>query len=95
MWSEILATNSSINYKISSKKLQFGAEKCKKLCIKNSHDEVSCPELYIYGWKETVVKLIETGDMTIKDVFEGEDLMQKENSEKHLGDIVTNDGKNL
>ena len=90
-----LQQNSYINYKISSKKLQFGVKKCKKLCIGKSHDEVTCPDLYINGWKETVVKQIETGELTQKDIFEGEDLMQTEDNEKYLGDIVTNNGKNL
>ena len=32
--------------------------------------------------------------MTKKDIFEGEDIIQIEDSEKYLGDIVTNNGKN-
>ena len=35
-----------------------------------------------------------TGEYEQKDIYEGEDIMQKEESEKYLGDIVTNDGKN-
>ena len=29
------------------------------------------------------------------DILEGEDLMQTEDSEKYLGDIATNNGKNI
>ena len=86
--------NAFINYKIASKKLQFGADKCKKLCIGKSHSKITCPELTIDGWKEIVVKDIETGEATKKDIFEGEDVMQTEEKEKYLGDIITNDGTN-
>ena len=41
--------NAFSNYKISSKKLQFGVEKCKKLCIEKSHSELTCPDLTIDG----------------------------------------------
>ena len=84
--------NSYINYKISSKKLQFGSEKCKKLCIGKSHTEITCPDLIIDGWKEICVKQIETGEVTKKDIFEGEDIIQIEDSEKYLGDIVNTTG---
>ena len=77
------------------KKLQFGAAKCKKFCIGKTHEEVTCSDLYIDGWKEIVVKQIENGDLTDEDILEGEDLMQTEDSETYLGDIVTNNGKNL
>ena len=44
--------NSYVNYKIASKRLQFGVEKCKQLCIGKSHEELTCPNLIIDGWKE-------------------------------------------
>ena len=88
-----LQQNAYINYKISSKKLQFGAEKCKKLCIGKTHKELTCPDLNIDGWKEIVVKRIETGDLINKDIYEGEELILTEHNEKYLGDIVTDDGK--
>ena len=56
---------------------------------------MTCPDLYIDGWKEILVKQIETGDLNSKDILEGEDLMQTEDSEKYISDIVTNDGKNI
>ena len=86
--------NTFVNYKIASKRLQFGVDKCKKLCIGKTHSELTCPELSIDGWKEIVVKQIETGEITQKDIYLGEDLMKTEESEKYLGDIVTDDGKN-
>ena len=86
--------NAFLNYKISSKKLQFGVEKCKKLCIGKSHSELTCPDLTIDGWKEIVVKEIKTGEFKQKDILEGEDHMETVESEKYLGDIITDDGKN-
>ena len=61
--------NAFINYKIASKKLQYGAEKCKKLCIGKTHSETTCPDLTIDGWKEIVVTEIKTGEATLKDTF--------------------------
>ena len=52
--------NAYVNHKIASKKLQWGTEKCKKLQIGKSHSNESCPDLEIDGWKEVVVKQIET-----------------------------------
>ena len=40
------------------------------------------------------MKQITTGEVTQKYIFEGENLIQIEDSEKYLGDIVTNNGKN-
>ena len=74
--------NAFLNYKISSKKLQFGADKCKKLCIGKTHSEITCPDLTIDGWKEILVKEIETGELTQKDILEGEDHIETEESEK-------------
>ena len=62
--------------------MQFGAEKCKKLCIGKSHEELTCPDLIIDGWKEITVKQFITGEYEQKDIYEREDIMQNDESEK-------------
>ena len=66
-----LQMNSFINYKISSKKLQCGTEKCKKMHI-GSPQEIICPDLHVDGWAEECVKSFETGTTELNDVFIGE-----------------------
>ena len=86
--------SSYINYKAASKKLQWGTDKCNKMQVGKAHSNDTCPELAVDGWKEVVVKHIETGEMKIKDIYEGEDVLQIKQSEKYLGDIISDDGKN-
>ena len=43
--------NSFVNYKASSKKLQFGTQKCKKLHIGQQRQLHKCASLFIDGWK--------------------------------------------
>ena len=86
--------SSYINYKISSKNLQWGAGKCKKMRIGKAHKEVTCPEAIVDGWKENIVKDMKTGKFKVKDIYEGEDVLDIEMSEKYLGDIISNDGQN-
>ena len=45
------------------------------------------------GKKEIPVKQILIGEYEQEDIYEGKDIMQNEESEKSLGDIVTNDRK--
>ena len=48
--------NSYVRFKTNSKKLQFGAEKCKKLHIGKSWDEYKCLPLYVESWEEKEVE---------------------------------------
>ena len=86
--------NSFINYKISSKKLQCGTEKCKKMHIERPN-EMTCPELHVDGWAEECVNSFETGSTELNDVFKGEEKLLTTEAEKYLGDIISQDGKNL
>ena len=44
--------NSYISFKTNSKKLQFGAEKCRKLHIGKSCEKYKCLPLYVESWDE-------------------------------------------
>ena len=91
---ETVKLNSYINYKIGSKKLQCGIEKCKKMHIGKTYEDLTCPEVHIDGWKEKVVTDIKTGNIEIADICEGDALLQITQQEKYLGDIISEDGKN-
>ena len=48
---EAVKLNSYLNYKISSKKLQCGTQKCKKMHIGSTRKPSICRDLHIDGWK--------------------------------------------
>ena len=91
---DTVQSNSFINYKISSKKLQCGIERCKKMHIGRTQNEVTCPELYVDGWKEHYVNNVETNVVKVKDTYEGSAPINQTENEKYLGDILSSDGKN-
>ena len=82
--------NSFVNYKASSKKLQFGTEKCKKNHIGKNTVTHKCGPLFIDGWKEVQY---ENKNRKI-DFFQGKIMMEEKSEEKYLGDILSKDGKN-
>ena len=48
--------HSYITFKTSSKKLQFGADKCKKMHIGKTLQEHKCLPLYVDKWEEKEVE---------------------------------------
>ena len=84
--------NAYINAKTNLKKLQFGPDKCHKMHIgpKKSY----CPDLHIDSWKIENKTEIETKNIELIDVFEGEVEMEESEEEKYLGDYITSDGSN-
>ena len=87
--------NAYIKFKTSSKKLQFGAKKCKKMHIGKSFEEYKCQSLYVDKWEEKEVEDCESGKIRIEDICEGEDAMEEKSDEKYLGDVISKDGRNL
>ena len=87
--------NSYLKCKTSTKKLQFGIDKCKKIHIGKTHEEYKCQPIYVDKWTEHEEENKKTGIIEIKDVFEGEEVMGDSNSEKYLGDIISKDGRNI
>ena len=84
-----------IKCKTSSKKLQFGSQKCKKIHIGKSHEEHKCQPLYVDKWEEKEVEDFETGIIKIEDSCESEDVMEEKSEEKYLGDVISRDGRNI
>ena len=81
--------------KTDSKKLQFGAEKCKKLHIGKMKEEFKCQTLKVDNWKEIEIRNEETGISEIEDIVEGEEEMEVKMEEKYLGDVISTDGRNI
>ena len=86
--------NAFINCKTRTKKLQFGAPKCKKMHIGKKHEEFKCHDMFVDNWKEMDAKG-EDGQDNIEDVYIGNVKMEESEEEKYLGDIIAKDGKNL
>ena len=91
---ETIKSNSYINYKISSKKLQCGANKCKRMHIGSTRKPTICCDLIIDGWREKNVTCVETGVTHLEDAYEGDMLLETSLGERYLGDIISQDGKN-
>ena len=87
--------NSYMQCQTASKKLQFGATKCKKMHIGKQCEEYKCQPLYVDSWKEVEKENVDTGILEIEDKFEGEEIMEEKSEEKYLGDLISKDGRNL
>jgi hypothetical protein len=60
-----------ISLKTDSKKLQFGAQKCKKLHVGKFKEDFKCQSLKVDNWKEVEIKNDEFGIDDIRDVCDG------------------------
>ena len=85
--------NSYIRFKSLSKKLQFGSEKCKKMHVGKVKEEYKCQPLFVDKWEEAFVE--DSGVFKIEDQCNGEDVMEDKEEEKYLGDVVSNDVRNI
>ena len=83
--------NAFINLKTDSKKIQFVAQKCKKLYVGKFKEDFKCQPLKIDDWKEVEFKNEETGMDDIADVCEGEKTMEEKHEEtlfQLMGEIL-------
>ena len=85
--------NSYINTKTNLKKLQFGTDKCHKMHVGKKKINDVCPKLFVDGWEMKEVTDLETKVIDIE--FCGSNLMEEVGEEKYLGDIISQDGRNL
>ena len=86
--------NSFLNCKTSTKKLQFGGNKCKKMHIGKQLEDFKCHPIFVGNWKEEDSNDI-TGEHVVNDIFLGKVEMEDTEEEKYLGDIISKDGRNL
>ena len=87
--------NSYMKFKTNSKKLQFGSKKCKKIQVGKYCEEFKCQNLTVDNWEEVEVNNDDTGNIFIEDFCNGEVAMEEKDHEKYLGDIISNDGRNI
>ena len=66
-----------LTFKTESKKLQFGAQKCKKLHVGKRIEAFKCQKLKVDLWKE-----IETGSEQFEDICDDEHKMEASGQEK-------------
>ena len=86
--------NAYINTKSNLKKLQFGTDKCHKMHVGRMQEEI-CPDLFVDGWRLNDVKDVETKAEYGEDEEIGLVKMEEVENEKYLGDIISQDGKNM
>ena len=81
--------NSFMESKTSSKKLQFGTKKCKKMHIGKTHESYKCHSLFVDRWERTEI----SGN--IDEICVGKEEMEETKEEKYLGDVISCDGRNF
>ena len=86
--------NSYLRCKSSSKKLQFGPGKCKKIHIGKQHENFKCHPVFVDSWEERD-KRKNDGKEIVEDVFVGQVVMEEADEDKYLGDIISKDGRNI
>ena len=86
--------NSFLSCKSNTKKLQFGAGKCKKMHIGKQFEEYKCHPIYVDNWNE-FEKKNEVGQEFIEDICVGQVQIEHSEEEKYLGDIIAKDGRNI
>ena len=89
------SANAFLTFQTDSKKLQFGAQKCKKLHVGKSIQEFKCQALKIDDWKEVQFYNVETGIEEIQDICIDKQEIEDSCQEKYLGDIISVDGRNI
>ena len=87
--------NAFLAFKTDSKKLQYGAQKCKKLHVGKEIQQFKCQPLKIDNWQEIEVVDKETGLEEIEDFLNDEVEMEEKSDEKYLGDLISVDGRNI
>ena len=87
--------NAFINFKTNSKKLQFGGNKCKKMHVGHTNEDYKCQDLSVDRWSEVEIENDETGEIEMKDLWDGEQVMEGKLEEKYLGDVISKDGRNI
>ena len=70
------SANAFITFKTDSKKLQFGANKCKKLHVGKTRQNFKCQTLKVDKWEEVEIVNDVTGVEDIKHIQNGESIMK-------------------
>ena len=87
--------NTFMKVKTSTKKLQFGENKCKKLHVGKYCEDFKCKEISVDAWKEFTVFNDKLGIDVLEEKHIGDTDIEETLEEKYLGDVISNDGRNL
>ena len=88
------ALNAYINARTSTKSLQYGVIKCKKIHIGKRRNMDICSDISVDAWEVQEVTDIHTGLAETNDIYIGKDKIESTISSKYLGDIVSGSGNN-
>ena len=88
-----IEVNAFIYSKKNMKKLKFEVNKCHQLHVGGK--EHLKPRVYIDNWEVKKVDETKTGVTNLKDENSGQVRVDLAEQDTYLGDILTNDGKNL
>ena len=89
---DAVEVNSFINAKTNVKKLQFGVDKCHQIHV--GGQEHLTPELYVDNWEVKKISEEGKGVKNLKDVCEGDIMVERADADIYLGDIISKDGSN-
>ena len=67
----------------------------KKIHMGKYQDDYKCQDLYLDKWSEKDTKDSGTEEMRIEDVCGDTEVMEEVSSERYLGHIISNDGRNI
>ena len=85
--------NNFLNTRTNIMGLQFGRDKCVQMHIGKSHNQDICSPCKVDAWTDKIVR--HNGKDTLEDEYLGEEAMKTVQEKKYLGDIISQDMKNL
>ena len=84
-----------IKAKLQQRNYNLEGETLKKLHIGRHQEDCKCQQMYIDSWSEEENKDEENRRIEINETYTDEELMEEIEEAKYLGDIISNDGKNI
>ena len=70
-------------------------DKCKKIHVGHKEEDYKCQKLSVDKWTEVEVANDVTGEVSLEDSCQGEQITEEKSEEKYLGDVISTDGRNL
>ena len=71
--------------------MKFGGQKCTNGKCK---EEFKCQQLFVDTWEEVEV-LTNSGEVDMEECCVGEERIEEKSKEKYLGDVISEDGRNI
>ena len=86
--------NTFLNTRTNIMGLQFGRDKCVRMHIGKRKNYNICGECKVDAWKDEVITH-KDGRHELQDKYSGEDIMKTVHDKEYLGDIISDDMKNI